>query len=116
MMASCATICCAPREDFWWYSARCRPSRPRMRWEAHASMSTLRNTRRSDRNDGVVRDDLLRAAGGLLVVLRQVPAFQAEDALGGPRVNVHLAEHQAFAVPLDGHVLVFDQPFEVTAA
>jgi len=54
------------------------------------------------RHQGGVRDDLLGTLGGLLVILRQPPAFEAEDALGCPRINLDLAKDQAFPVPFEG--------------
>ena len=50
------------------------------------------------------------------MVLRQAPAFHAQDPLGGPGINLDLAEHQPVAVPGKGDVLVLDQPIEVGAA
>ena len=68
------------------------------------------------RHDGGAGDNLLRAARGLLVILSQAPAFQAQDALGSPGINLDLAEHQASAVPLERDVLILNQPVEVGAA
>ncbi len=50
------------------------------------------------------------------MILRQPPAFEAEDALGGPRINLDLAKDQPWPVPLAGDVLVLNQPFDIRAA
>ena len=50
------------------------------------------------------------------MILSQVPAFQAEDPLGGPRIDFYFAEYQALPVALEGDVPILNQPVKVGAA
>ena len=50
------------------------------------------------------------------MILSQPPAFQPQDALRGPRINLDLAEDQPLPVPLERNVLILNQPVEVGAA